>query len=222
MKVLFQKRDIKGRKSRKLRGQGLVPVVCYGPGEENVLASVAYQDVVNAMRSENVVIETSGDIVGKQVLIQDIDRDPVSGALRHVDFLFINARQEVEHDVPIHAEGESPAVRLHNGQMVIALDRVEVRALPKDLPKSIAVDLSALTETGMHVTAGDVALPEGVTLVTDPESIIISIVEQVEEKEDLAEEVPDFENMEATGERGTKTKEEQEAEATSGSQDDGN
>jgi large subunit ribosomal protein L25 len=102
----------------------------------------------------------------KIAMIKDVDRDPVRGSIRHVSFHAVKANEPVIAEVPIHliGEGDSPAEK--NGLIILqALEKIEVRAIPMDLPESIEISTDSLKEAGDKVTLGDATLPDGVEFV---------------------------------------------------------
>ena len=209
MKVTLLKREITGKKVAGLREQGQVPVVCYGNEEKTEPFSVESKLLKAILASDAVVFETDGDLPGKQVMIQDVDYHPVSEQPLHVDFLFVDATHEVTHEVPVHLEGEAPAEKSHGGQVLATLDRIEVRALPQHIPSQVTADVSGLEEIGSRLTASDIPLPDNVTLVTNPDEIIVSIVEESQEEEEQPETDEDYlSTIEVTGKGGKKEDEE--------------
>ena len=218
MKLPLTSRTVFGKKVARLRREGIVPVVCYGAGQETAPYSVSERTLSDLLASDDVIIETDGDLRGKRVLLQDVDLHPVSGRPMHADFLFVDTSREVEYEVPVRVEGEAPAVRTHEGQMVVALDKLAVRALPQHIPSHVIADVGSLGEIGAHLAVSDIPIPDNVTLVSNPEDIVISIVEQSQEEEVPVEESGDYlENIEVTGKGGKKKDDEEE---TEGSADD--
>ena len=208
MQIAFTKREVFGKKVESLRQQGNTPVVCYGNKEKTESFSVNTKLFKKLLTSEQVVIETSGDLPGKQVLLQDVTYHPVTGSPLHADFLFVDASHEVTHEVPVHIEGEAPGVKTHEGQMVVALDHIEIRALPQNIPGSVTADVNTLETIGTRLLASDIPLPDNVTLVTNPEEIIVSIVEQSQEEEQEPETDEDYlSKIEVTGKGGKKEEE---------------
>ena len=204
MKIAFERRDVVGKGVASLREQGMTPVVCYGKKEASNPYSVKTQFLKKFLASGEVVIETDGDLSDKQVILQDIAVHPVSGMPLHADFLFVDAEHEVEHEVPVQVVGEAPGVKVEGGQMIIALDRIAIRALPHNIPTHIHVDISQLEHVGSHLLVSDLVVPDGVTLVTSPDEIVISIVEQSQEEEEQMPDETYMENIEVTGKGGKK------------------
>ena len=204
MKLTFTKRDIVGKNVRSLRADGKVPVVCYGARERSVPYSVDARALADLLASHEVVIETDGAVAGKQVIVQDVATHPVTGAPIHADFLFVDATHAVEHEVPLRVAGTAPAVRMHGGQMVVVLDKVVVRALPQHIPGELEVDVTGLEEIGSHFPVSGLMLPDNVTLVTSPNEIIISIVEQSSADDEETTDETYMENIEVAGKGGKK------------------
>lgn len=208
MKLPFTTRAVFGKKVASLREQGSVPVVCYGAKQKSASYTVPLKPLTDFLASDVVIVETDGDLQGKQVLLQAIDMHPVTGVPIHADFLFVDTSQEVEHEVPIRVEGESPGVKVHEGQMVVALDKVVVRALPQHIPGFVIADVSGLADIGSHLAVSDLPLPDNVTLVSNLEDTVISIVEQSQEEEEPVQEDEDYlESIEVTGKGGKKPEE---------------
>lgn len=205
MKITLAKREITGKKVAGLRTQGQTPVVCYGNKEKPQSYSIATKTLKTALMSDSVVFETDGDVSGKQVMVQDVAYHPTTEEPLHVDFLFVDATHEVTHEVPVQVEGEAPAEKAHGGQVLVTLDKIEVRALPQHIPSQVIADVSGLEEIGSRLTASDIPLPENVTLVTNPDEIIVSIVEESQEEEEEPETDEDYlSKIEVTGKGGKK------------------
>ncbi len=183
MDLTFTKRNVFGRKVFLLRSEGQTPVVCYSDGSEAESYSVSTKSLKKILSTEQVVITADGDLSGKQVMLQDIAVDPLSGTPIHADFLFVDTKHEVEHEVPVYIIGEAPSVKKQDGQMIVTLDKVTIRALPQDIPGHVDADVSSLEHIGAHLTAADLPLPASVILVTNPQEIVVSIVEQSQEEE---------------------------------------
>lgn len=123
------------------------------------------------------------DLGGKKVpvLFHDVTFDPVSDAIAHVDFFAVDMKKEVEADVSILFEGESPAVK-EGAILVTALDSITVRCLPKNLPHNLPIDLSKLVEMGSQLTVADITVPPDVTLLVEPDAVIAIAQEPREEE----------------------------------------
>jgi large subunit ribosomal protein L25 len=187
-----QERVILGKKVKQLRTQGWVPAVIYGPNVESrhiqIEASAAVRVVNRASSSQLISINIAGD-KPVQVLIRDYQEDPIRRELLHVDLYQVDMTQEVTAEVPLILVGESPPVEKREGILTQTRDSIEISCLPEDLIDGIEVDLSELEEVNDQINVGSLAFPAGITVLTDPDEILVrvnpleEIVEEVEEEE---------------------------------------
>jgi large subunit ribosomal protein L25 len=186
-----------GRKVGRLRRQGLVPANIYGGGLQ---ASIPVQIDVRSLRevlvsagSTTVVdvhvrsADGSGDGPAHPVLVERVSRHPATGQVLHVDLRQVDLSRPVRAEVPVALIGESPATRAGN-VLFHPVDVIEVEALPRDLPHAIEVDVTGLAEVDEQITVADLRLPTGVTVHTDPETLVVKIVASKLEQEVAAEE----------------------------------
>lgn len=168
-----------------LREAGTIPAVFYGKKEPSTPITVSSVDFVKLFKQagESSVISLKGDGVDVEALIQDVDRHPVSGKPRHADFYVFEKGKKIKIDIPLEFVGTSPAVKDLGGILVKVLYSLEIEALPKDLPHKIQVDISPLVTFSSVISAKDIKLGTGVTLVASPEEIIASVYEPKEEVE---------------------------------------
>jgi large subunit ribosomal protein L25 len=193
-----QKRETKGTKNNvKLRESGRVPAVVYGKKETATAITLSMKEFQKAFEDagESTVLELVGVGDTKEVLIHDIDRDPVRGGVRHVDFYAIEKGKPVEVSVPIEFTGVSPAEKELGGSLVKVMHEVEIEALPKDLPHEVVLDISILKTFEDQAHASDIALPSGVTLKTDPDEVV-ALVNEAKEEEEEPVEAPDLSSIE--------------------------
>jgi large subunit ribosomal protein L25 len=191
-----EKRDKIGKASKRRTG-GKIPAVFYGPKETSTPISLSENDFLRVWKEagESSVIELTGPLGKKEVLIYGVDLDPVSGRVRHADFYVIEAGKKIEVEVPIVFVGEAPAVKELGGTLVKVLHEVTVEVMPKDLPHEIPVDVSGLTDFEKHVQVRDIKLPSGVAIITDPEEVV-ALVSEVKEEEEAPAEAPDLDSIE--------------------------
>ncbi len=160
-------REIHGKKVKQLRADGFTPGVVYGPGIEPMSIQVAegeLKKVVAAAGKHSPV-----HLTGKKrriAMIKDVDIDPVRNEIQHVSFHAVRADQPVTTDVPIQLVGLGESEAEKNGMIILQiLDRVEIKALPMDLPESLEVSIVDLKEEGEKLTLAAVTLPSGVEFV---------------------------------------------------------
>lgn len=171
-----------------LRKGGEIPAVFYGAGKDTTSVSVGIVEFKKIWReageSSTVKVEMGDKNI--DVLIHEVQVDPVTGEPIHVDFLAIDMKKKLRVNVPLVFEGISNAVKSGLGNLVKVLHEIEVEALPADLPHDLIVDISKLETLKDQVFVSDIKLPAGVVFVTNDTEIVASIVEQVEEKEEVA------------------------------------
>lgn len=177
-----EKREIKAKLS-DLRTKGFIPAVFYGHKQESTPISIKEVDFMKAWKQagESSVIHLTGKDIDLEVLIQDIDLDPVTDNVRHADFYVIEKGKKVKVHIPLEFTGVAPAVKDLGGILVKVLHEVEIEAMPKDLPHNLSVDVSKLTTFEDRVFAKDIVLSEGVTLLSKPDEVIASVAQAVEE-----------------------------------------
>ena len=161
-------RDVHGKKVKSLRREGVVPAVVYGPGMEPVSVQIdnVIMGKVYAAAGKHSPIHLTLGTTKKIVLIKDVEVDNVRRRINHVSFHAVRQNKPVETEVPIRLIGEGESEAEKAGLIILqALDKVEVRALPMNLPDSIEVSIVELKEAGEKITLADAKMPEGVELV---------------------------------------------------------
>lgn len=157
--------------ARKLRQAGKVPAVIYGHGEDPTHVSLPAHEMMLVARKANALLELSIGSDKKLVLVKDVQRDPVRQIIEHVDLVVVRKGEKVTVDVVIHVEGES-----FSGTMVqVEHNTLTVEAEATHIPEAFTVSVEGLHE-GTQIHAKDVELPQGSTLISDPEMLILSVV----------------------------------------------
>ncbi|MGH2637791.1 MAG: 50S ribosomal protein L25, partial [Rhabdochlamydiaceae bacterium] len=121
--------------------------------------------------------------------VKDIQYDPLSGAVIHVDFFQPNLKEKVEVAVPLVFEGVAPAEKDLGGTLNKNIQEIEVRALPQDLPHEIVVDIGSLKTFEDHILVKNLSLPANVEALNEPEEIVASVLEPHDIEADLAQEI---------------------------------
>jgi len=191
-----EKREKLKKHSKSLLGEGKIPAVVYGKKEESTpiqLSAIEFEKVWHEA-GESTVITLSGLGEDKEVLIHEVNVDPLLSHPRHVDFYAIEKGKKVEVDVPIEFVGISPAEKELGGTVVKVLHELQIEAFPKDLPQHIEVDLVALKDFESRILAGEIKLPTGVSLISEPEEVVALAEEAKEEEEDEVE-APDIDSI---------------------------
>lgn len=199
-----EKREITGKKVQGLRKTGKIPAVLYGAGEKGVLLEVFEKNFEKVFREagESTLVELEIGKEKKNVLIHEVDFDPIKDTPRHVDFLQVRMDKPIRAKVPLVFEGESPAVKNLGGILVKVAHELEIEALPKVLPHEIKVDISVLLDLGKKLAAGGLKLPTGVKLAGEKEEVLVLVEAPKSEEELKAEEpAPSLETIEVVGKK---------------------
>ena len=177
--------------ARKLRASGRIPGVCYGgsegPRSIHLDPHVLDRVITRSAAGVNTLIDLKGGgLDGKVVLVKELQRDPVKGTLLHADLYAIDVDKTVEVEVPIHLSGTPVGVELGGGILEHSLRELELECLPRAIPEEIRADVSGL-QLGDSLHVRDLVLPEGVTLVSDPDLSVVSVVAPRVEEEPTVE-----------------------------------
>lgn len=163
----IEAREVHGKKVAQLRKEGLTPAVVYGAGMEPINVQASEKELVKVVRAAGQ--HTPVQLVGKKrriAMIKDVDTDPVRHTIRHVAFHAVRADEPVEAEVPIRLIGEGESIAERNGLVILqALEKLEVKALPMELPEALEISIVNLAEAGDRVTVGDLEVPAGVEIV---------------------------------------------------------
>lgn len=172
----------------KIRNEGLMPAVFYGKKEKSTPISVSLVDFLKVWKQagESSIVVLKGENGDVEVLIQEVDLDPITEKPRHADFYVFEKGHKIKVDVPLEFTGTSPAVKDLGGILIRVLHKLKIEAMPKDLPSKIEVDISPLVNFESQIVAGGLVLPSGVALIEDPTEVIALVSEPKEEKEEEA------------------------------------
>ena len=164
---------------------GKIAGVVYGPKQPSVSLAIDKRIFEKTLEEagESTIISLEGLGEAIEVLVQDVDFDPIKGHVRHVDFYAIEAGKEITVDVPLEFIGEPEALNL-GGVLTKALHEIEITCRPSKLPKEIVVDVSSLNTFEDSIRVKDLNLPEGVKVENDPEDTVAVVVPVEEEKEE--------------------------------------
>jgi len=171
---------------RDLRASDKIPAVYYGKGSDAVSIAIDAKEFIRVYREAGETSAIALMVGGEKIstIIHDMQREAITGAITHVDFLIIDMKVAIEVAIPVEFTGTPEAEKANLGTLVKVLHEVTVSALPGDLPHSLEVDVSGLATLDDQVAAGSIKLPKGVTLVTDPEEVVALMNAFVEEKEE--------------------------------------
>ena len=186
-------REVLGKKGKRLRQQGVIPVHLYGPGVEpqplQCETTKLVDVLVRAGGNTAVTVTVQGGQETHLAFAREIQWDPRRDDILHVDFLAVDASRPVSAQVPITLIGDSPGARTAGGTVMQQLRDLNVEALPLEVPRELELDLAMLTDPDGVLRAADIVIPGNVTLLTDPEDVVVRIeVLRAIEEEVFAEE----------------------------------
>jgi len=198
--ITVERREVTGRNiARKLARQGQVAAVVYGAGKDSVPIQVERRKVLELIKqagSENAIFQLQlvGSKEQRHAMIREMQVDPVSRQILHIDFRRVSMDETIRVQVPVELIGEPVGVHDEGGVLDFVTREIELECLPGDIPDSVEVDVSHL-HVGQHVEVSDLGLPDTVTLLEEPDRTVASVViprrvveeEEVEEEELLLE-----------------------------------
>ena len=212
-------RAVTGKQVRALRRAGQLPGVIYGHKVKPIAISMEAHEaslVLGRLTSSSLV---TIELEGKEYpsLVREKQRNYIKGILIHVDFQAVSLTEKIRASVSIVLNGNSPAVKDFSAVLVTGLDSLEVEALPQDLPERVTVDISGIANIGDGVHVRDIVMPDNVTLLDDPDEMIVLATAPREEEEEEEEVTPEEEALEEGAEpevieKGKKEEEEGEEE----------
>src|SRR5438309_2583435 len=186
-----RQREVLGKKVKVLRRQGLTPANVYGHNVPSKAIQVETEHLRQVLRTAGrndiVYLRLDGE-EARPTFVRDVQANPVTDAILHVDFLQISLKDKVKLEVPLHLVGLPPAVDRLGGILVHGLDRVTVEALPTEVPSFFQVDVSGLEDIDQSLHVSDLVVPEGVEVLTDPEQVIAKVAPPAIEREEVTEE----------------------------------
>lgn len=172
-------RDVTGKAVARLRRAGRLPGVVFGHGITSTSVSVDAHEFEQLRRrvGANALVDLSVDGGRTQaVLVHGVQAHQVTRRPLHVDLFAVRMSEELSVDVPVVPVGTTPLVELEGGTLLHALEHVRVKALPDRLPQAIEYAIDGLTDYDAAIHVGDLAIPEGVTLLTDPGEVVAKVM----------------------------------------------
>ncbi len=181
-------RETAGKDLNRSRKSGLIPAVLYGRGITPVtywVDAALFGKLFQSAGESTIFSLSSGKGAARNVLVHDVQLDPITNRISHVDFYQVRMDEELETDIPLEFVGEAPAVRELGGILVKTLETIEIKCLPKDLPHSIEVNLSTLVTFDDQIKVSDLKLGKAIEILTDGDTVL-ALVEAARSAEDIA------------------------------------
>lgn len=179
-----------GKKTKSIKNAGQIPAVVYGRGLKNILIQVSEKEFKKVFKDagESSLIELSieGEKGKKPVLIHEIQKNPVSDKIIHIDFFQPSLTEKVEVAIQLVFEGVAAAEKDLGGTLVKNILEIEVSALPQNLPHEIRVDISVLKTFEDHILIKDLRISKDVEILKKPDEIVAAVLPPQKVEEELA------------------------------------
>ncbi len=207
------KREITGKKVKALRRQGIMPAVVYGRDMDPLPVSLDYRDANRILRHLSSTALVTLDVDGSKytTIVRDKQYDVLLGTILHVDFQSVSMKEKLTTEVSIRLVGEAPVIKNYDSMLISETETLTVEALPQELPDTIELDVSALTDLGDSIYVRDIDLGDKVTILNDPDDVIVVAISLSRAEEEKGEDV-DVTDLEAEPEIIQKGKKEEEEE----------
>ena len=175
----LQPRELLGKKVGRLRRAGIIPVHLYGPGIESRALQCAARQLIPILAaagaSSPISVSIEGETGSHLAFAREIQWDPTRDTVLHVDLLAADVARPVTAQVSVVLTGEAPGVTRSGGNVIQLLLSIEVSALPLDMPAQAEADLASMDTVDSVLRAGDIRLPAGAVMLTDPEEMVARI-----------------------------------------------
>ncbi len=187
--IATEKRDVFGKNaSYRIRRTGSIPAILYGEGLESMPLVLTKKDVIKILKSDlglNTLFKISFGAEERDVMIKDVQIDPVSDEVLHADLIQIDMTKAIRVAVPVELIGEAVGVKTEGGFIDFMTRELTVECLPALIPEHFAVDVTAL-HLHQSIKAADVAMPAGIKMITEPGVVIALVQMPAEEKAEVA------------------------------------
>ena len=186
-------REVLGKKVRFLRREGIVPLHLFGHGVESLAlqcdSAQLRQVLSQAGQTRLIGVKIDKAKKPRNVFVREIQRNPITGELLHVDLYQVRMEEQLKVDVPIILVGEAPALKTKGTILVQELDSITVEALPDKIPARLELDISSLTEVEKAIHVKDILLGDGVRIIGDPEQMVLKVTAAIAREEEVVKEV---------------------------------
>jgi len=192
-------REILGKKVKHLRRQGITPVHLFGHGIESLALQCDTGELERVLgqagQTRLISLKLDKEKKPRSVVVREFDRDWRKGELLHVDFYQVKMEEKIKLEVPVVLVGEAPALKSKTYMLEHELGTLTIECLPAKIPTSLEVDISSLTEPEQTIRVKDVTLDKDITVLNNPELVVVKIssrpVEKIEEVAEEAVEAPE-------------------------------
>jgi len=208
-KIIFEKREVLGKKNKRLFDEGYIPAVVYNSKGDstNIKITRSFATKIMSEVTSATVLDAEYDGKSMKVIVKEIDVNPFTERIRHISFFEVDEKQEMTFTIPFKIVGVAPAVKNNLGILVEVLSSIDVRGKLSDLVPFIEIDVTKLEHPGQSISLNELELPKSLELINDDlaETTIVTITELQEEvviEEPEAEAEEEVEGEEVEGEEG--------------------
>lgn len=207
----LSQRSVTGKKVKRLRKQGILPVHMYGRGIDSLSLQGETGELRRVLLRVGTNIPVSVQVEGSDAenicFVRDVQRHPVTEDLLHVDFIRVDVTQTISAEVPINLIGAAPATQ-QGGTLLQPLTSLLVEALPMNIPASVEADVSGLDDFEKSIVVGDIVVSDNVTVLTDSDEFVARVSPPRVEVDPF--DVSEDEDIDEEGEEGDAEEEEEE------------
>jgi large subunit ribosomal protein L25 len=181
-------RNILGKQVKAIRREGKLPAVIYGHHIDPISIEMDLRDTAKSLTglAPSALITVEVDGTPHKALVREKQRNKITGILLHVDFLEVSMKEKLRAQVYMEITGVAPAIKEYSGVLVTGPNEVEIECLPQDLPERIMVDVSGLEKIGDGIYVRDLAVPKGVKILEEPDTMVVLITAQAAVEEEVA------------------------------------
>lgn len=202
--IIFEKREVVGKKNKKLFDEGYIPAVVYNSKGDstNIKITRSFASKIMSEVTSATVLDAKYDGKDMKVIVKEIDINPFTERIRHIAFFEIDEKQEMTFTIPFKIVGVAPAVKNNLGILVEVLSSIDVRGKLSDLIPFIEIDVTKLEHPGQSISLDELDLPKSLELVNEDlaDTTVVTITELQEEM--VIEEPEAEEEEEVEGEEG--------------------
>lgn len=192
MEIKLQKRELLGKKAKRLLKNDVVPAVIYSSKGDSIIVQGQYGELIKLLAAATTTTLVDLDIDGEKMkaVIKNVDTDPITDHIRHVSFFAVDPKTEMIFAIPYKLIGNSLAVKNNLGVLVQVSQSLDVRTTVANLIPEIVVDISGLDTAGMTILVSDLVLPEGIHLIREEDKhiavVTVTKIQKMAEVEETA------------------------------------
>ncbi|MDO8567787.1 MAG: 50S ribosomal protein L25 [Dehalococcoidales bacterium] len=185
-KLTCSLRDVTGKKTKNLRNKGITPIHLFGRNMESLILQCDNTQlervVARAGRTRPIELDLANAEQPGSVFLREVQRDPIKRNILHADFYLVRKGEKIKVDVPIIFIGQAPALKEKGRILTQAMNHLSIECLPDNIPSQIEVDVTPLDDLNKTIVVKDIALSQDITVLEDPDQLVVKVSEMAEEK----------------------------------------